>query len=75
MKLTGNRCLCSGCGRYFNSVGAFEKHRKGKPADRRCENPEGLGMSKNKAGFWITSKMPLKPAKFGSTKREKSTIS
>jgi hypothetical protein len=28
-KLTDSRCQCSGCGEYFNSDTAFEKHRVG----------------------------------------------
>lgn len=75
-KLTpgSNRCLCSGCGEHFNSVAAFDMHRIGKGRDRRCERPEAVGMVKNGAGFWITGKMPLKPAGFGGTKREKQAI-
>ena len=75
MKLTGNRCRCAACGEYFNSVAAFDMHRAGRPDGRRCEEPSGIGMAKNNAGFWVTSRMELKPAQFGGTKREKSTIS
>lgn len=70
MKLTGNRCLCSGCGEIFNSVGAFEMHRVGKGRERRCERPESVGMVKNGAGFWITGKMPVRPANFGQKKAQ-----
>lgn len=59
MKLSGRRCQCPACGQYFNSVYGFDKHRSG-PYDhrRRCldtKEMESLGMSKNTAGFWITS--------------------
>ena len=60
--LNGQRNQCQGCKEYFNSVGAFEKHRTGKHGrDRRCRTPEellALGCSLNKDGFWITAKMP-----------------
>lgn len=48
-KLTDSRCQCSGCGEYFNSDAAFDKHRIGRfgvPADqggRRCMSPDEMG--------------------------------
>ncbi len=66
MKLTGNRCQCAGppfagCGEYFNSTAAFDRHRAGSysPMQRRCLTPDEMraaGMSRNEAGFWITAK-------------------
>lgn len=60
--LKGDRNQCSGCKEYFNSNGAFEKHRTGKfGVDRRCRTPDemlAMGFSLNAKGFWITSKMP-----------------
>jgi hypothetical protein len=60
--LRGDRNQCQGCKQYFNSTGAFEKHRYGKfGVDRRCLTEEEMlakGMSLNAAGFWIGSKMP-----------------
>ncbi len=60
--LNGQRNQCQSCKEYFNSVGAFDKHRTGKPGVyRRCRTPEellALGCSLNKDGFWITAKMP-----------------
>lgn len=57
-RLTGSRCLCRGCGGYFNSVHAFDRHRVwDSPAVQRCLNQEELvskGMSINSSGFWIT---------------------
>ncbi len=35
-----NRCHCMGCHRTFNSVGAFDKHRKG----GECSEPLICGM-------------------------------
>lgn len=60
--LRGDRNQCQGCKEYFNSSGAFEKHRTGMyGVDRRCRTPEEMiekGFSLNAAGYWITSKMP-----------------
>ena len=62
MNLSGQRNQCRGCDQYFNSNKAFDKHRFGKfEHGRRCRTPEEMmakGMSLNKAGFWITEKMP-----------------
>ena len=60
--LRGDRNQCQGCKEYFNSTGAFDKHRTGKHGvDRRCRTPEEMlekGFSLNAAGYWIASKMP-----------------
>lgn len=63
--LKGNRNQCGVCKEYFNSIGAFDKHRVfDKPKDwatRRCMTSDEMissGMSLNQAGFWITEKMP-----------------
>jgi len=57
-RLTGSRCLCRGCGEYFNSVHAFDRHRIwDSPTARRCLTTEEMvqtGMTKNASGFWIT---------------------
>jgi hypothetical protein len=65
MRLTGNRCRCSGCGEYFNSTYIFDLHRMGdwqdRGANRRCLSPDQMaakGYSKNAAGFWISEGMP-----------------
>jgi hypothetical protein len=59
MKLTGDRNQCQGCKEYFNSTFAFDKHRTGDfGVNRRCktrDEMEGMGMSINHAGFWISS--------------------
>ncbi len=67
MKLTWHRNQCPTCHDYFNSDTAFDKHRIGDfndPADpRRCmtvDEMEKAGMSRNKAGFWITKKRSAK---------------
>ena len=54
-----NRCKCAACGEYFNSVYAFELHRRGDYSDRKCLNPEQMvnkGMAISEAGFWISEK-------------------
>lgn len=68
MKLTGDRCQCCACREYFNSSRAFDKHRCGDAAMRRCRTPdvmEALGMSRNAKGLWITSKRALFPSAQG----------
>ena len=59
--LNGDRNQCPGCKRYFNSTGAFEKHRTGTyGVNRRCMTEEEMlakGMCLNRDGFWIGSKM------------------
>lgn len=58
MPLTGDRCQCSVCKKYFNSTKAFDKHRTGEHGgDRRClstEEMEERGMVLNARGYWIT---------------------
>ncbi len=65
--LKGNRNQCAVCKEYFNSVGAFDKHRVFQNpkvrdwATRRCMTSDEMissGMSLNQAGFWVTEKMP-----------------
>jgi hypothetical protein len=62
MKLSGDRNQCPGCGEFFNSTFAFDKHRTGAfGKDRRCltaEEMQDKGMGRNAAGFWISSAMP-----------------
>lgn len=62
MNLSGDRNQCRGCGEFFNSTFAFDKHRTGDfGKDRRCltvDEMEAKGMSKNAAGFWVSSLMP-----------------
>ena len=50
-KLSGNKCFCTGCGEYFNSVGAFDAHQR---VNEPCIDPSTIGMEKNGAGFWRT---------------------
>ena len=58
--LTGQRNQCPGCGLYFNSNVAFDKHRTGKHGvDRRCRSEQEMidkGMALNSAGFWISER-------------------
>lgn len=59
--LKGNRNQCPTCHQYFNSTGAFEKHRTGTfGVNRRCMTPsemEAKGMFLKPDGFWIGEKM------------------
>lgn len=65
MTLRGDRNQCCGCGEYFNSTVAFEKHRTGdfdsSTNPRRClTQPEmyAKGMAVNRDGFWVTKLNP-----------------
>jgi hypothetical protein len=62
LHLSGDRNQCRGCGEYFNSSFAFDKHRTGQLGkDRRCLAADEMivkGMSKNASGFWISAAMP-----------------
>ena len=60
--LNGFRNQCPTCSEYFNSNGAFDKHRVGKPGSkqRRCRTPEEMiakGMCLKPDGFWIAKPM------------------
>lgn len=47
------RCQCSGCDRYFSSVGAFDKHRR----DGACLSETEMtarGMLVNGRGYWVS---------------------
>ena len=57
MKVGNRRCQCSRCGKYFNSVSAFDKHwitRDGERTHLETAEMENIGMATNKAGYWIT---------------------
>lgn len=48
------RCQCSGCDRYFSSVGSFDKHRR----EGRCLTEDEMtarGMLVNARGYWVSS--------------------
>lgn len=61
LKIGGNRrCQCAGCELYFNSEGAFTKHRTGSYSGRtrRCMTEAEMleaGMVKNDSGYWVTA--------------------
>lgn len=47
------RCQCSGCDRYFASVGSFDKHRR----EGRCLTEAVMrerGMLVNARGYWVS---------------------
>jgi len=61
MKLSGDRNQCRGCGAYFNSTRAFDKHRTGRTGSRRCLSKDemlGMGMVMRDDGFWRSREMP-----------------
>lgn len=48
-------CLCRACGRHFKSPHAFEQHRLGDMAARRCASSQelaALGLSLSLLGYW-----------------------
>jgi hypothetical protein len=65
-QLNGARNQCPTCREYFNSNGAFDKHRTGSHGlNRRCRTPEEMqskGMVLRKDGFWVAEPMPEKVA-------------
>jgi hypothetical protein len=67
--LSGDRNQCQSCKEYFNSSGAFDKHRVGEHGlNRRCRTRDemlAIGMCLNKDGFWI--KEPMKKFFFDKT--------
>ena len=53
MKVGNRRCQCADCKEYFNSVAAFEKHRRGDHGKGRyCDTSD---MEKNAEGYWVTA--------------------
>jgi hypothetical protein len=62
-----DKCRCSICGEYFNSSGAFGRHRVGpfapigKPETRRCLSVEEMlakDFFKKSSGHWARGKRP-----------------
>lgn len=57
--LRGDHCQCGGCGLYFNSTLAFDKHRTGRRGiDRGCRSATEMiqiGMVLKPNGFWISA--------------------
>ena len=71
MRLTNSRCQCGGCGLYFTSTSAFDKHRTGRYANtgewqgtRRClttAEMDAKGMALRTDGVWAGSKDSWRP--------------
>lgn len=85
MKLQGRRCQCGdggrngGCGEYFTTTSAFDRHRvgnRGAPwADRWCLSEfgmEAIGMFQVERGderLWFGSRRPLEAHAGGQNRR------
>lgn len=46
-KLSGQRCLCRGCGEFFSTPGNFDRHRR----NGQCLAPDVVGLVLV-AGIW-----------------------
>ena len=60
--LRGDHCQCAGCGEYFHSTAAFDKHRTDDGAARRCitlDEMRAKSMAVSSTGWWITSARPI----------------
>ena len=71
-KLSGDHCRCSTCREYFNSTSAFDRHRTGDYAGRRCltvDEMHAKGMVISATGWWLGSawKGPSLPLCEGQT--------
>ena len=77
--LRGDRNQCAGCGEFFNSTFAFDKHRIGSHGvhegseRRRCMSPAEMlesGMLKNRDDFWVGNpwqEYPVRPSSEAQT--------
>lgn len=66
-KWTGNnRCHCSGCHRTFNSVGAFDRHRR----DGGCLDPIDLGMEMSPESIWASKMSEEDKVRLGYGRKE-----
>jgi hypothetical protein len=79
MRLTGSKNQCGGCGQYFNSNTAFDKHRTGVfGVNRRCLNDqemEAKKMQKNAWGYWTGEPMDQSLIeKRNALRNEKETV-
>lgn len=55
--LRGDRNQCRGCGEYFNSSRAFDRHRSGEFTARRCLSADEMlerGMAQREDSFWVS---------------------
>lgn len=67
----GDRNQCAGCGQYFNSSHAFDKHRVGEHENnqRRCLSITEMtakGMFAGSDGYWRGSAMPTSVIRGGN---------
>ena len=59
--LTNSRCLCRGCGGFFNSDTAFQAHRHETTDGRACRDEDWLvahGWRMTDSGFWAGRARP-----------------
>lgn len=63
LPLGTNFCKCPACGEYFGGVQAFDDHRVGPAADRRClplctmaDKQDGRRLRLNSQGYWIQAR-------------------
>lgn len=59
LKVGHSRCKCPTCGKFFNSIAGFDKHRAGTHAEGKvCLSADGMkaiGMDTNTDGYWVTA--------------------
>jgi hypothetical protein len=56
-QLRGDHCQCGGCGLYFNSTYAFDRHRVTERASRRCLTVAEMlhrNMAQSLTGWWTS---------------------
>ncbi len=58
LKPGNKRCICPTCHESFNTVRAFDKHRRGNYREGRACMSAGemydIGMRENSDGYWVT---------------------
>lgn len=58
-KLTiGNTCKCPTCGEFFSTVSNFDKHRVGEHGNKKCVDPETVGLVIKQRGKGTVWKKP-----------------
>ena len=63
-----NRCQCAGCGEYFASPTAFDRHQRVGNGDVRCLSEDEMrsrGMVRSDVGWWHASAAKWAPTDGG----------